>query len=73
VGVPASSQDFSAAFQTIDKERADALHVEAQAATYRHVQEIAQLAGTRKIPSVFEFREGRAARRDAAPGAGVPQ
>jgi len=51
-------QDFKAAFATIEKERADALYVEAQSATYRHVSDIVNLAAKLKLPSIYESREG---------------
>ncbi len=51
-------EDFKTAFVTIQKERADALYVEAQAATFRHVSDIVNLAAKLKLPSIYEFREG---------------
>lgn len=53
-----TAQDFTTAFATIEKERVDALYVEAQAAIYRHVREIVDRAAKLKLPSVYEFREG---------------
>lgn len=53
-----SVQDFNTAFTIIEKERANALYVEAQAATYRMLREIIGFAAARRMPSMFEFREG---------------
>ena len=59
-----TAQDFTTAFATIEKERADALYVEAQAAIYRHVREIVDRAAKLKLPSIYEFREGPDGRTD---------
>ncbi|MEP6944053.1 MAG: ABC transporter substrate-binding protein [Betaproteobacteria bacterium] len=53
-----TAQDIKTAFMTIEKERADALYVEAQAVTFRHVSEIVNLAARLNVPSIYEFREG---------------
>jgi putative ABC transport system substrate-binding protein len=53
-----STQEFTKAFAVIDKERADALYIEAQAGNYRLLGDIVEFATARKMPSMFEFREG---------------
>ena len=50
--------DFKAAFATVRNEKADALYVEGQAANFRHVREIVDLATRLRLPSIYEFREG---------------
>ena len=51
-------QDLTTAFATIEKERADALYVEAAPASYRHVRDIVDFAARLNLPSIYEFREG---------------
>jgi len=51
-------QDLKPAFATIEKERADALYVEAVPVSYRHVRDIVDLAARLKLPAMYEMREG---------------
>ena len=53
-----TTQDLKTTLVTLEREPPDALYVEAQAANYRHAQDIVDFSARLKLPSIYEFREG---------------